>query len=529
MTFMDKWMIFGFLGIGTIVGFTLRPALEIPIITLPDGGLYQGHLNDGVLQGKVSIQWKNSRYYRGEIKDGLFHGQGKLQRADGAIYQGEFKRGVFNGNGELQYDDSSRYVGEFANGLEEGFGVYEDESSIYQGEFKKGDLTGKGSMQINEALIYSGDFNDWVFDGKGQYFSDDKSWKGEFKMGSFSGEGEYIENNDIQYIGQFENWQYDGKGVLYEEDGSRFEGLFRYGKKHGKCIQYLASAVHGVEQYSGEWENDRLIKADPMIFIEENDHYFSMLEKSIYSESIRLDKQFANLDENDPDIVELYFVGVAGDGLQKVFGREIDFISERIGERFNNENKIIKLINDRKRIGKTSMATKFSIKKSIKTISEKMDLDEDVLLLYVSSHGSQKHAISLKQKGLNIPDLEMGSLSKILDESGIIWQIIIVSACYSGGYIQQLSSPTRMIITSSASDKTSFGCSDDADMTYFGKAFFKEAFYQDVSWEKQFILAKQWIEEKENDEKLTPSNPQIFIGNRIIDQINKIVKSVEND
>jgi hypothetical protein len=39
-----------------------------------------------------------------------------------------------------------------------------------------------------------------------------------------------------------------------------------------------------------------------------------------------------------------------------------------------------------------------------------------------------------------------------------------------------------LIITASAeANKTSFGCTDDADFTYFGRAFFDEALRQEHS------------------------------------------------
>jgi hypothetical protein len=35
-----------------------------------------------------------------------------------------------------------------------------------------------------------------------------------------------------------------------------------------------------------------------------------------------------------------------------------------------------------------------------------------------------------------------------------------------------------LIITAAAADKPSFGCTDDADFTYFGRAFFDESLRQ---------------------------------------------------
>ena len=73
---------------------------------------------------------------------------------------------------------------------------------------------------------------------------------------------------------------------------------------------------------------------------------------------------------------------------------------------------------------------------------------------------------------MNLRQIDPFWLKSALDKSGIRWRVIVVSACYSGTFINALKDPYTMIITASKADKASFGCTDDADMTYFGRAFF---------------------------------------------------------
>ena len=64
-----------------------------------------------------------------------------------------------------------------------------------------------------------------------------------------------------------------------------------------------------------------------------------------------------------------------------------------------------------------------------------------------------------------------------------------------------------MVITAAEATKTSFGCTDDADFTYFGRAFFDEALRQEHSLISAFHAAKQTIafEKKKRLYSITPT------------------------
>ena len=51
----------------------------------------------------------------------------------------------------------------------------------------------------------------------------------------------------------------------------------------------------------------------------------------------------------------------------------------------------------------------------------------------------------------------------------------LISACYSGVFVDPVGAPNRIILTAAREDRTSFGCSDDADFTHFGGAFLRDA------------------------------------------------------
>ena len=114
-------------------------------------------------------------------------------------------------------------------------------------------------------------------------------------------------------------------------------------------------------------------------------------------------------------------------------------------------------------------------------------------------------------------------LATSLEESGIQWKVIMVSACFAGGFIPHLENEHTLILTAADAENTSFGCSDDSDMTYFGKALFKEVLTEnpDLPFAQAFIQAKEIIGRWEDQEALTPSNPQIHQPEKVLHYLDR--------
>jgi hypothetical protein len=65
-------------------------------------------------------------------------------------------------------------------------------------------------------------------------------------------------------------------------------------------------------------------------------------------------------------------------------------------------------------------------------------------------------------------------------------------------------------MTASRADRVSFGCSEEADFTYFGDALFAQALNQTDDLQKAFKLAKEAIAEREQTDGFEASEPQIW-------------------
>jgi hypothetical protein len=142
------------------------------------------------------------------------------------------------------------------------------------------------------------------------------------------------------------------------------------------------------------------------------------------------------------------------------------------------------------------MATVSSIRQALQAIAARMDREQDILFLFLTSHGSQNHELSLNQNGMDLQGLRATELSALLKESGIRWKVVVVSACYSGGFIDPLQDERTLVIAAARRDRRSFGCADENDFTYFGRAFFKESLPKSRSFVEAFrraeVLVRDW-------------------------------------
>jgi hypothetical protein len=170
------------------------------------------------------------------------------------------------------------------------------------------------------------------------------------------------------------------------------------------------------------------------------------------------------------------------------------------------------LINNPRTMLETPFATVSNLRATLSAIGDIIDPDDDVVMVYLSSHGSRDHKLSIQFPPLQLDALGPADLKQMLDDAGIKWRIIVVSACYSGGFIDPLKDDHTLIMTAAAADRTSFGCGAGSAATYFGDALFQHGLRFEDSFVKAFEQAKKLIAERERAEKREPSNPQMFIG-----------------
>jgi hypothetical protein len=541
-----------------------------PDARLPDGGRYRGDLVDGLLQGQGRIDYPNKSWYAGEFDKGQWHGQGEWHGSNGEVFRGQFNQGLFDGQGtlttpgseytggfklgrrdgegtlkengmtyrgefkadqysglgRLELDDGSSYQGQFTQGKPNGEGQRGDASgNQFTGHFVNGQLEGNGTFNSAEGDIYVGGFKNNQLHGKGRYENADGDvWLGQFKEGSLNGKGELIGADGSHYIGRFSDWRFTGQGRLNLPDGSFYTGQFDNDGYSGRGTLVLTD---GTVQ-SGTWINGQRVRdADGKLLPDS-------LELGLLAQGRLLDDALRNVPESTP-AVELYTLTLGGDGKQSVFLRESDYVSNMLASRFGAFGQI-RLVNHRDHLVDRPMATRENLRRAALTLAERTG-PEDLIFIYLTSHGTSEHELVLDQPRMELPDLPADELAAVLAPLKNRDKIIVISACYSGGFIPALKDERTLIITASRADRVSFGCSEEANSTYFGDALFAQALNQTDDLEHAFKLAKATVAERELADSFEASEPQMWAPKAVISrwqllrkqQARKALQSISTD
>ncbi|MDB5996953.1 MAG: peptidase [Pseudomonas sp.] len=520
-----------------------------PDARLPDGGRYRGDLVNGLLQGQGRVDYPNGSWYAGSFDQGQWHGQGEWHGSNGEVYRGNFNLGLFDGQGtlttsgssytggfkagrregegtlkengmtyrgefkadqysglgRLELDDGSSYQGQFAHGKPNGEGQRGDgNGNQFTGHFKDGQLEGNGTFNSADGDIYVGGFKNNQLHGKGRYENADGDvWLGQFKEGSLNGKGELIGADGSHYVGQFSDWRFTGQGRLNLPDGSFYIGQFDGDSYQGHGTLVLTD---GTVQ-SGTWVNGQRVRdADGKLLPDS-------LELGLLAQGRLLEDALANVPASTP-AVELYTLTLGGDGKQSVFLRESDYVSNMLTSRFGAFGQI-RLVNHRDHLVDRPMATRENLRRAAVTLAERSG-PEDLIFIYLTSHGTSEHELVLDQPRMELSDLPADELAAVLAPLKNRDKIIVISSCYSGGFIPAIKDERTLIMTASRADRVSFGCSEEANFTYFGDALFAQALNQTDDLEQAFKLAKATVAERELADGFEASEPQIWAPKTVL-------------
>ncbi|WP_226668421.1 C13 family peptidase [Microbulbifer aggregans] len=443
----------------------MKPALRL---ALPAFSLLA--IAGTLAQASSEITLPDGSVYSGDVKNGLLDGSGELHWPDGRHYSGTFQDGMMSGKGSLTFIDGCTYVGALVRGELHGFGRYQCDDTYWEGNFDQGNLS-RGTIFWQEFGTYEGEIQDFVAQGQGQLtYPDGTIVRATFEYGEPSGDGVRISKT--------------ATGELLEEPGYFFEG------------RYYAS--------KNAWQEDDI-------------HQMAAVEARLYSESERLQTALSALAPQRPGVRDVYLLAVGGDGTEGVFAREVNWVAERLGSVFDLKRHQIHLSNGS---DNRPLATRTSVEKSLLALDAVMDPNEDLLLVHFVSHGDADGNLYFADQKLPLNDLSAADGKQWLDALRIQHQWVIVSACYSGQWIEALAAPSRAVFTSAAADRTSFGCSDDSERTWFSAALYGEALDNGIAdpagW---FKAANQRVTEMEKEqgiEEASYSLPQSAVGSEFL-------------
>ena len=128
--------------------------------------------------------------------------------------------------------------------------------------------------------------------------------------------------------------------------------------------------------------------------------------------------------------------------------------------------------------------------------------------LYFTSHGGPEYMVFGPDQRL--APTNMVTLVRELCQARPT--VVVISACFSGIFVDSLAAPNRMIMTAARRDRSSFGCSEDAMYPYFDACVISS-----LPTATDFIAlanaTRACVKDRETAEGLSPaSEPQVSIG-----------------
>jgi hypothetical protein len=226
-----------------------------------------------------------------------------------------------------------------------------------------------------------------------------------------------------------------------------------------------------------------------------------------------IEDQIAGLAPEVAGLPEVFGLFLGGTADQSVFLTEVDSVSGIVDQHFGTASRSLKLANSHDFPTRYPLASRRNLAQALQEIGDRQG-PEDLAFLFLTSHG-QEDSFALDFPEAGTRDLSAQDFSAMLDASGIGAAVIVVSACFSGSFVDDIEAPDRLIITAARGDRSSFGCRDGAEWTEFGQSFFDLALRVEPDPRKAFALAAADVARKEAEAELVQSLPQISEGSEI--------------
>lgn len=137
-------------------------------------------------------------------------------------------------------------------------------------------------------------------------------------------------------------------------------------------------------------------------------------------------------------------------------------------------------------------------------------LENEGCLIYLTGHGAPDGlAMAADTPTLFVRPTRMESM---LSPCAGRATVLVVSACFSGVYVRPgITKPERIVMTASAADLTSFGCSNNNRYTFFDQCFL-DAWPRNSEWGMLADAIDRCVRTTERSGGFPSSKPQFFFG-----------------
>lgn len=224
----------------------------------------------------------------------------------------------------------------------------------------------------------------------------------------------------------------------------------------------------------------------------------------------KLDRALDALRPGQRGNVDAFVVTIALDS-DPVFAREAREAGRVLERRYDASGRSLVLAGPDGKSDELPHGSIDALIVSLARIAELMDGEEDVLVMYTTSHGLDLGlAYHYGDNGYGV--LSPARFKSVLEELGIKRRILFLSACFSGVFVDPLASPDTAIFTAAAANRSSFGCEAENDWTFYGDALINNALRAPVPLAEAADTAVNLVAKWEVERRLIASLPQTRIG-----------------
>ncbi len=211
----------------------------------------------------------------------------------------------------------------------------------------------------------------------------------------------------------------------------------------------------------------------------------------------------------------------SGDDSIKTFDNARKKIKEILEKRGVDAKNIRELsVNPDEITGNVERTTPENIQRSLEKLGAKSG---DACLVHVTSHGSKQGFTYIKpDSGLRPADLD----KMLTDTCGDQPTVVLISACYSGVFVDELMQKSnRIVMTAARYDRPSFGCRSDHVYTYWDGCLI-EALPTAKSWAEVYKNTTTCVTEKEK--ALSERNAKLTAeGRKLVDEAQGLAETAE--
>ena len=245
-------------------------------------------------------------------------------------------------------------------------------------------------------------------------------------------------------------------------------------------------------------------------------------EPVLAAQATLLDDALSNLEDERGGEVDLYLIGFAGDAHEEPWRSDVLAAQRVMDERWDTRDRSIALINNPATLLEMPMATVTHLRETLKEIAAAIDTADDVVMLYLAGPAERGGMLGVAMPPLELAPVTPAVLRALLDEAGIRWRIVVVSACHAGAFAEALANDTTLVLTATG-DGATYGCGRAAESTNLGAALFGDALLHGDSLRTAFEAAHaRLLAGERGDTASAGKGAQLVVGPAMADKLKQL-------